>query len=427
MKEIMIRKINLFFWFSKSRARPAFSIFKIYNSRAMKFTTGSLCLFASGTYGAAPASFDCEMRKLAVDFASSKIPSSSTKVWEALELGVKCDAPPPAAHSTTLQATDLKLDPSAAIYVDINGDDGNKGTIDAPLQSLQQAVDMSRASGLHTILLNTGTHYIADTITLDSRDSGTTFAASANHSPIISGARPLPNLQWAEHDINNGKNIYVADIPSDLNLASIPGLHYSEGVYGNVGRATKARFPNAEQWKMDEENGGDARISEGVATWMDPIDYSNDPTFTQVFVESPARENTPDGLFQNYVQGVGGPCEIYDPPTSYWCSNATQGGGAFTFRVPSGIYLDPSFLPNLPYASGAPQVSEAELATVSNSQRLKTVCVGVTAGSVLRLNFVVSLGVRLFLVGVFWTVPEQNLRQKRCALQNQPPCPIHSV
>ena len=35
--------------------------------------------------------------------------------------------------------------------------------------------------------------------------------------------------------------------------------------------------------------------------------------------------------------GVGGHCEHYTPPVSYWCSEHPSGGGAFAFRVPSGL------------------------------------------------------------------------------------------
>ena len=42
-------------------------------------------------------------------------------------------------------------------------------------------------------------------------------------------------------------------------------------------------------------------------------------------------------MFQNYMVGVGGHCSLYTPPVSYWCSAHPSGGGAFSFRVPSGL------------------------------------------------------------------------------------------
>jgi hypothetical protein len=42
------------------------------------------------------------------------------------------------------------------------------------------------------------------------------------------------------------------------------------------------------------------------------------------------------------------------PPISYWCSDKTQGGGAFSYRVPSGLGYA-GLLPHAPYrnATGA--------------------------------------------------------------------------
>ena len=306
-------------------------------------------LLTAASVAAMPESFDCEWRKLALSFATSKIPASSTSVYEALQLGPLCSITPPAS-SPPLSALSVDINSDEAIYVDVNGDDANKGTADSPLRSLQAAVTLSRTTSTpSTILLNSGTYY-TPMINLDSRDSGTTFSAAENQFPIISAATPLNNLEWSSHDVTDGKNIWVANIDKDV-VKKIPGLHYNK----NRGRATVARFPNCDPWIMNEEYKGDQRINEGVATWMEPKDYSSNPG-KQILVETPTRNDTADGQFQNYVAGVDGPCEIYDPPTSYWCSNNTQGGGAFTFRVPSGINLSSDFLPNSPYESGAPQV-----------------------------------------------------------------------
>ena len=41
-------------------------------------------------------------------------------------------------------------------------------------------------------------------------------------------------------------------------------------------------------------------------------------------------------------------CGLADTAPPPRCSNATQGGGAFQYKVPSGVILDEQFLPNLP-------------------------------------------------------------------------------
>jgi hypothetical protein len=40
-----------------------------------------------------------------------------------------------------------------------------------------------------------------------------------------------------------------------------------------------------------------------------------------------------------YSGGIGGPCEVFDPPFSYWCSAKPAGGGGFQYYVPSGMAL----------------------------------------------------------------------------------------
>jgi hypothetical protein len=43
--------------------------------------------------------------------------------------------------------------------------------------------------------------------------------------------------------------------------------------------------------------------------------------------------------------GVGGPCSIFTPPESYWCSKYNSGGAATVFETPSGlVYEEGTFL-----------------------------------------------------------------------------------
>ena len=101
----------------------------------MKFSISiSLLVGAINTscaHGVMPDSFDCEWRKLALTFASSKVAASANYVYEALELGLKCwEAPPsssaiPAVTDTARELNNVNDD---AIFVDPSGDDSNKGS-----------------------------------------------------------------------------------------------------------------------------------------------------------------------------------------------------------------------------------------------------------------------------------------------------------
>lgn len=67
--------------------------------------------------------------------------------------------------------------------------------------------------------------------------------------------------------------------------------------------------------------------------WTPPIPPKVNETF--VTLASPMLHDKT--MFQNYMVGVGGHCGGYTPPVSYWCSEHPSGGGAFSFRVPSGL------------------------------------------------------------------------------------------
>jgi hypothetical protein len=40
-----------------------------------------------------------------------------------------------------------------------------------------------------------------------------------------------------------------------------------------------------------------------------------------------------ESLESNFFSGIGGPCSVFDPPESYWCSDDNSGGGAAVFSV----------------------------------------------------------------------------------------------
>ena len=46
-----------------------------------------------------------------------------------------------------------------------------------------------------------------------------------------------------------------------------------------------------------------------------------------------------------YSGGIGGPCEVFDPPFSYWCSAHPAGGGGFQYYVPSGMDISGGIFP----------------------------------------------------------------------------------
>jgi hypothetical protein len=200
---------------------------------------------SSRPLGAPDPEFDCAWRLLALNYSAFIQPWLSQAqlqyVSDALEIArLGCDsgaaAALVAAHAPAPRGAGGALLPAApaaaSIYVDwATGSDANDGSLAAPLKTVGAAVEKARGGDpAHTavgfdanhpcapkppprknkplpkpytpltlpkqVVLRNGTHYLAGTITLGAADSGLTFTAFAGETPTISGALPLPGLQW---------------------------------------------------------------------------------------------------------------------------------------------------------------------------------------------------------------------------------------
>jgi hypothetical protein len=139
-----------------------------------------------------------------------------------------------------------------------------------------------------------------------------------------------------DDNIDSGRvvqyNVYVADLSGQGPFKSIPGLQQPNG--GK--RAVRARYPNA-----DTET---AVFPAGwvlfTQSYLPSLKYNVSQTLT---VQQPQRTDIIQ--FKQYTIGVGGPCSIFTPPESYWCSSECSGGGAAIFQTPSGlVYNKGTFL-----------------------------------------------------------------------------------
>jgi len=128
------------------------------------------------------------------------------------------------------------------------------------------------------------------------------------------------------------KNVYKTDLSSQSGLMDIPGLRI------NGRRATRARYPNADPevnfypdgWNQITKSFTPPRPSPPAATVH--VDFPNRNDVTKMFGE--------------YSMGVGGPCSIFSPPESYWCSSLNSGGGAAVFEMISGLNYMPGTFQN---------------------------------------------------------------------------------
>ena len=291
-----------------------------------------------------PDSFKCAWRKLAVEYAQQLRPDSVQKVSDALQVESMCgnsesvvdlsDAifgPAPPRRQRLFQ--DVQL--GGAVYVDANtGDDSNPGSEDKPKKTIHAAVDESRMMGAKpvSIILRKGTYFLGDTVHLGPGDSLLSFEAYPGEQAWISGGVPL-TPSWQPYHPGTGSdaastNIYMADLgesgPSEITGLRIDGR-----------RVPRARRPNADPERDLFPNGWFP--SSTANKWLPKKDYG---PAKQVTVPSPVRNVT--GMFLNYAVGIGGPCENFSPPVSYWCQEHPAGGGGFQYYVPSGMVVDKS-------------------------------------------------------------------------------------
>ena len=287
------------------------------------------------------------MRQLGIDFARKIQPSLSKEKLEEIaaalngaEEAQNCSvrvpetAQPAQAQGRAPKFSLPESDESSTFYVDTNkGNDSNSGTLGSPFRTIDKAVMAARDAGYYsTIILREGTFYLTATIELTAEDKGLTIQNYQNEVVWISGGKPLAP-KWEKYDVDSSKktNIYKADLSAE-NIDSITGLRV------DTKRAIRARYPNA-----------DPELGFGSTLKANKWHFSTLPSSPdqEIYPATPVR--TSSDWFMRYQLGVGGPCKNFDPPAGYWCGNKTAGGGAVTYRVPSGMVANKTVLPNSPY------------------------------------------------------------------------------
>jgi len=304
--------------------------------------------------------FDCAWRKMAMDYAVKIQPwisSESTKtkqLYDALQISTLCDIPynHKAYQSWTNNALPITTTFDVVFYVDpIHGSDQNTGSLLNPFATLQHAVDATRKArsaqsiraGNAAIFLRKGTYYLNATVVLGSQDSGLTISNYNAEEAVISGGQ-LVNVNWSRS--KKDPKIYVANLNHIHLPMGIPAMQVN-----NV-RATRARYPNANP-ELDLFPKGYITAS----THWEPPKYHGhvcDPR-TQCGKSINETRSVSDawhGMYQNWTEGVGGACEVYDPPRSPWCSGNFYLERQFPemhTRHPSGV--SQNHLPHAPYKS----------------------------------------------------------------------------
>ena len=147
---------------------------------------------------------------------------------------------------------------SAQIYVSPHGTDDNRGTSARPVQTLQHALDLSRKTKLHRIVLADGTYLLDAPLQLNAADNGLSLAAAPGAHPIIIGAVRIQG--WRE--VDSARHLWSATVPDSVTN--------SRQLYVNGVRAsrTRGRVPVA----LSETPAGYTAADATMASWKNPSD-----------------------------------------------------------------------------------------------------------------------------------------------------------
>lgn len=155
-----------------------------------------------------------------------------------------------------------------SIYVSPAGNDQHPGSLDAPILTLEKALELAEdrkeadPDRSLTVFLREGTHYLQQTAKITSAHSGAEehpfqIRAYPGELVVISGARAL-NLQWEKAE----EGLFSARLEENLNF---------DQLYLNGEKQIRARYPN---YDPDElvYNGyaADALSPERIRTWRRP-------------------------------------------------------------------------------------------------------------------------------------------------------------
>ncbi len=151
---------------------------------------------------------------------------------------------------STLLLINFNLSAQTSIYVAPYGNNANSGNCDAPVATLQQAVVLSRSTGIKSILIYKGRYHFNETVNLDAQDAGLSISAYEDDQVIFDGGLNIEANLFSPVTTNLGgriknsvvNNIYAAQI-SDVQLVAI--LAQSKAKLSFNDKAINiARYPN---------------------------------------------------------------------------------------------------------------------------------------------------------------------------------------
>ena len=333
---------------------------------------------------------DCEMRRLALDFAShllswdvddESLRVSKQQIYDALQLK-NCHPPlesdPQLGHwrnihsisnktqrqqrkatatatATAIHHKDFSCPTNYCIFVTPTNKATSTTTATKDTSIPKNTTTALTASGIHvalhlsrhvlrepsqtSIVLQPGIHELEATLQLGPADSGLSFVgvsttSTGNPEAWISGAISLTeSLDW-DYDCKINIHVRVANLTNLLQSRTLPRL---PSLFSTNKRWNRARYPNGDfettQWGYISPDRKTHSIgSDQVLRWHRPPP-GEPPTFEYIDFQNnnpnlPLKNDSAMPAYNIYASGKGGVCaDLWGPDVdSYWCSNASAGG-----------------------------------------------------------------------------------------------------
>ena len=349
------------------------------------------------------ASLDCGMRASAMQFAVELQRKYGAPgrfgaggyvavVHEALALASLCnqsvhDAAPPVPVPAPTPTPAPSPQPAQAFAVTVfvaptGSDIANTGSQASPFRTVPRALAAVAAARAATVAgplgsdhaaavyLRAGRYHLTQPIEVTPDLSYVTVAGFKGEQAVISGGAVLRLTEWEQHNRTaSGTTVWAAKlVPGEAaeRLQSMPGLRL------NGRRVTLARYPNSDPERDVYPTGW---ISAQGQQWQ-AAPAGPAPRF--ITNAEPSYEPLRRGVYQRHMVGAGGPCSIFNPAVSYWCSehpssacpsipdNSSAGQApAWYGRPPVGLDVKDikgkPTLPNAPYSNSTGRMAGATL------------------------------------------------------------------
>ncbi len=142
------------------------------------------------------------------------------------------------------------------IVVAPDGDDNNRGTVDAPLKTLERAKEILKAekgNGAVTVWFREGVYTIDDTVKFTSADrSNVVYRSYPDEEVVFSGAKEISG-SWSETKIN-GVNAFVTDMSVESDE------DYFRSLFKDGKRLARSTYPKTGLFKVSGEPLADEAI-----------------------------------------------------------------------------------------------------------------------------------------------------------------------